>query len=102
MNTLLLQSMEQVTGTNERPRIAVSYVRVSTRRQAEKGGTEEGFSILFFSCFQIPFSIKLYLIFVPDVSALAYCIQSFRKMQVFYSRTFFSSSIKVLISLNSL
>ena len=45
MNTLLLQSMEQVTGTNERPRIAVSYVRVSTRRQAEKGGTEEGFSI---------------------------------------------------------
>ncbi len=45
MNTLLLQSMEQVTGTNERPRIAVSYVRVSTKRQAEKGGTSEGFSI---------------------------------------------------------
>ena len=45
MNTLLLQSMEQVTGTAERPRIAVSYVRVSTKRQAEKGGTSEGFSI---------------------------------------------------------
>lgn len=45
MNTLLLQSMEQVTGTSERPRIAVSYVRVSTKRQAEKGGTSEGFSI---------------------------------------------------------
>ena len=45
MNTLLLQSMEQVTGTTERPRIAVSYVRVSTKRQAEKGGTSEGFSI---------------------------------------------------------
>ena len=45
MNTLLLQSMEQVTGTSERPRIAVSYVRVSTKRQAEKGGTDEGFSI---------------------------------------------------------
>ena len=45
MNTLLLQSMDQVTGTNERPRIAVSYVRVSTKRQAEKGGTSEGFSI---------------------------------------------------------
>ncbi len=37
--------MEQVTGTTERPRIAVSYVRVSTKRQAEKGGTSEGFSI---------------------------------------------------------
>ena len=45
MNTLLLQSMEQVTGTTERPRIAVSYLRVSTKRQAEKGGSDEGFSI---------------------------------------------------------
>ncbi len=45
MNNLLLQSIEQVTGASERPRIAVSYVRVSTMRQAEKGGTNEGFSI---------------------------------------------------------
>lgn len=45
MNHLLLQSMEQVAGTADRPRIAVSYVRVSTRRQAEKGGMSEGFSI---------------------------------------------------------
>ena len=40
MNNLLLQSIEQVTGASERPRIAVSYVRVSTMRQAEKGGTQ--------------------------------------------------------------
>ena len=45
MNNLLLQSIEQVAGASERPRIAVSYVRVSTMRQAEKGGTSEGFSI---------------------------------------------------------
>ena len=45
MNTLLLKSIEQATGTKDRPRIAVSYLRVSTKRQAEKGGVEEGFSI---------------------------------------------------------
>lgn len=45
MNTLLLQSMEQVTSPAERPRMAVTYIRVSTKRQAEKGGMDEGFSI---------------------------------------------------------
>lgn len=44
MNTLLLQSMEQVTSPAERPRMAVTYIRVSTKRQAEKG-MDEGFSI---------------------------------------------------------
>ena len=45
MNTLLLQSMEHITANGTRPKIAVSYIRVSTKRQAEKGGTSEGFSI---------------------------------------------------------
>ena len=45
MNTLLLQSMEQVASPAERPRMAVTYIRVSTKRQAEKGGMDEGFSI---------------------------------------------------------
>lgn len=45
MNTLLLQSMEQAVGNGEQPRAAVSYIRVSTKRQAEKGGVNEGFSI---------------------------------------------------------
>ena len=45
MNTLLLQSMEHITANGSRPKIAVSYIRVSTKRQAEKGGTSEGFSI---------------------------------------------------------
>ena len=45
MNTLLLQSMGQITSPTDRPRTAVTYLRVSTKRQAEKGGTEEGLSI---------------------------------------------------------
>lgn len=45
MNTLLLQSMGQVTSPIERQRTAVTYLRVSAKRQAEKGGTEEGLSI---------------------------------------------------------
>ena len=33
-------------GTGDKPvLLAVSYLRVSTREQAERGGTEEGFSI---------------------------------------------------------
>ena len=35
-----------VLGVGDRPvLLAVSYLRVSTREQAERGGTEEGFSI---------------------------------------------------------
>lgn len=36
---------ETGSGTDAPPLLAVSYLRVSTREQAERGGTEEGFSI---------------------------------------------------------
>lgn len=45
MNTLLLESIKQTELGKDSFKIAVSYIRVSTKRQAEKGGREEGFSI---------------------------------------------------------